>query len=353
MKPASGGPATAPLNMISDGQPSPKDSSGEAEGTAALKRAREREQHLRTTRSGTDQVLLAKEDRKALELDAMRQERAIAASRWSPAEAASKAARHIADHKAQGDPPEREFLRTDMRLFAAANAHYAKALSAAAPELLREERAHRQAPAREASDPEQARRKTLISGLSERFVIDGNQYRFRGNEKRTAFEDHGSRLTSVHDSPSVVRGLVDLAEAKGWKALRIGQDSSAEFRKAVWVEASARGIRTVGHEPSPSDRERLERELLARQSRSAGPPDRSRARPSAVAELIAREAAIRGVSDPDVLARLRQAAEGRETALADSGRTVVARVVDPSIPRFGPQVVPPLQQERARPARGR
>jgi hypothetical protein len=200
----------------------------------------------------------------------------------------------------------------------------------------------------------------LQATLQERYLIKGSEYRFRGNEQRVAFQDHGKSLTTAHDSPAVVRALVDLAEAKGWKSLRIGPNSSAEFRKAVWVEASARGIKAIGHEPSAEDQKRLERERQARKptaiDRFGRPPPQThfspRSAPSAVAELAAREAVARGVTDPAVLTKVREAAHELQAALAGKGRTAVARVVDPSTARIVPALAP-SQPEHARQPRSR
>src|SRR5690606_32411105 len=63
------------------------------------------------------------------------------------------------------------------------------------------------------------------------------------------------------NSPSVARSMIDVAEARNWQSLRI--TGSDDFRRLVWLEAAARGVKTLGYEPNPADLERLkvEREL--------------------------------------------------------------------------------------------
>src|SRR3990167_5919183 len=69
------------------------------------------------------------------------------------------------------------------------------------------------------------------------------------------------RLATDTNSPSVARSMVDVAEARNWRSLRV--TGSEDFRRLVWLEAAARGVKTLGYEPNPADQERLkvEREL--------------------------------------------------------------------------------------------
>lgn len=200
------------------------------------------------------------------------------------------------------------------------------------------------------------RQQDLEAGLRERFLVKGNEYRFRGNEKRVAFEDHGRKLTSSLELPSVIRALVDLAEAKGWQSLRIGEASSTEFRKAIWVEATMRGIRALGHEPTAEDHARLDTALRSRsnpiRAASMDPQQAKNPARSAPAELAAREAAARGVDDPTVLSKVRNAANEKQAALAKIGQKAVARVIDPSEARPAPHLTP-SQPAHVRPARTR
>ena len=56
--------------------------------------------------------------------------------------------------------------------------------------------------------------------------------------------------------------MVDVAEARNWRALRVS--GNEDFKRMVWLEASARGVRTLGYEPHPADLELLKREREAR-----------------------------------------------------------------------------------------
>jgi hypothetical protein len=107
----------------------------------------------------------------------------------------------------------------------------------------------------------------LQAALQERYVIKRptraagdlqmgqTEYRFRGDMSRIAFTETTFRLATDTNSPSVARSMVDVAEARNWKALRVA--GNEDFRRLVWLEASIRGVKIVGYEPVPADLEQL------------------------------------------------------------------------------------------------
>ena len=115
----------------------------------------------------------------------------------------------------------------------------------------------------------------LEAALGERYVIrratvtigdrpiGQTEYRFRGDTSRVAFTESTFRLATDTNSPSVARSMVDVAEARNWKSLRVS--GHEDFRRMVWLEASVRGVKTIGYEPVPADLELLRREREARQ----------------------------------------------------------------------------------------
>jgi len=93
-------------------------------------------------------------------------------------------------------------------------------------------------------------------------TIGRTEYRFRGDASRVAFTESTFRLATDTNSPSVARSMVDVAEARNWKALRVS--GNEDFKRMVWLEASVRGVKTLGYEPNPGDLELLKREREAR-----------------------------------------------------------------------------------------
>src|SRR5207344_2266954 len=125
---------------------------------------------------------------------------------------------------------------------------------------------------------EQAERAALVTrleaALNERYVIKRamlsigdkpigqTEYRFRGDTSRVAFTESTFRLATDTNSPSVARSMVDVAQARNWRALRVS--GNEDFKRMVWLEASVRGVKTIGYEPQPADLEVLKKEREAR-----------------------------------------------------------------------------------------
>jgi hypothetical protein len=93
-------------------------------------------------------------------------------------------------------------------------------------------------------------------------TIGRTEYRFRGDTTRVAFTESTFRLATDTNSSSVARSMVDVAEARNWKALRVS--GSEDFKRLVWLEATVRGVKTIGYEPSPTDLDLVKREREAR-----------------------------------------------------------------------------------------
>jgi hypothetical protein len=210
----------------------------------------------------------------------------------------------------------------------------------------------------------------LEAALNERYVIKRalvtindrpvghTEYRFRGDTSRLAFTESTFRLTTDTNSPSVARSMVDVAEARDWKALRVS--GHEEFRRMVWFEASLRGVRTIGYEPMPGDTARLRNEREARQV--------NRIEPSAMASTPAAsgKASARGsggrktvlAAIEAVLVAQRVPEKRREAILAAAADNLAKRlaageihkvkIYDRSAPRQQPVVRPAPEQQRAR-----
>lgn len=127
----------------------------------------------------------------------------------------------------------------------------------------------------EAHAERELRAAMLQQALAERYVIKkalisvgearvGHaEYRFRGDPNRVAFTESTFRLATDTNQPSVARSMVDVAETRNWKALRV--TGNEEFKRQVWVEATVRDVKTVGYEPSQADLDLVKREKQARQ----------------------------------------------------------------------------------------
>ncbi len=225
-----------------------------------------------------------------------------------------------------------------------------------------------------------AERATLVArveaALSERYVIKrapvkigdltiGNtEYRYRGDTTRVAFTESTFRLATDSNNPSVARSMVDVAQARNWKALRVA--GNEEFKRLVWLEANTRGVKTLGYEPTQIDLDLLKREREARLVNRIE-PERTVASdtiatgsaPKAKAAehgaggrktvLAAIEAVLlaKGVPERQREAVMVAAAEKLEQRIR-AGQAPKVKVYDPAAPSQRPAATPTLDKQRTR-----
>ena len=187
------------------------------------------------------------------------------------------------------------------------------------------------------------------------------EYRFRGDASRVAFTESTSRLATETNSPSVARSMVDVAEARNWKALRVS--GNEDFKRLVWLEAAARGVKALGYEPNPADLERLKVERELRQtnriepardanfSKSSSPADKPSARGSGgrKAVLAAIEAILlaKKVPEKQRVAIMNAAGEKLAQRIRD-GHSLKVKVYDKNAPSQRPAVITPREPQRSR-----
>ena len=213
----------------------------------------------------------------------------------------------------------------------------------------------------------------LEAALMERYVIKRapvtvgdvtigrTEYRFRGDTSRVAFTESTFRLATDTNSPSVARSMVDVAEARSWKALRVS--GNEDFKRMVWLEASVRGVKTLGYEPNPGDLEVLKHEREARlvnriepardsaTDAPATPAEKASARGGGgrKAVLAAIEAVLvaRHVPQKQREAVMAAATEKLAQRLRD-GQAPKVKVYDKAAPSQRPVVVPVPEVQRTR-----
>lgn len=192
-------------------------------------------------------------------------------------------------------------------------------------------------------------------------TIGRTEYRFRGDTSRVAFTESTFRLATDTNSPSVARSMVDVAEARNWKALRVS--GNEDFKRMVWLEASVRGVKTLGYEPNPGDLELLKREREARLvnriepardasgGAAAAPAEKASARGSGgrKAVLAAIEAVLvaKKVPEKQRAAVMAAAAEKLAQRIRD-GQVPKVKVYDKAAPSQRPVVVPTPEMQRTR-----
>ena len=107
--------------------------------------------------------------------------------------------------------------------------------------------------------PRLNQRRDAAESLRKRFIEAGEQFYYRtapGEPTKIAFTDHGKRLVTEHDDPSVIQGMVLLAKAKGWTTVRV--NGTVEFKTEAWVQATIAGLDVEGYTPRGIDLARAE-----------------------------------------------------------------------------------------------
>ncbi|MFO0733583.1 MAG: LPD7 domain-containing protein [Nitrospiraceae bacterium] len=110
-----------------------------------------------------------------------------------------------------------------------------------------------------AEQPRLSQRRDAAESLRKRFIEAGEQFYYRtapGEPTKLAFTDHGKRLVTGHDDPSVIQGMVLLAKAKGWSTVRV--NGTPEFKTEAWVQATIAGLDVEGYTPRGIDLARAE-----------------------------------------------------------------------------------------------
>ena len=105
-----------------------------------------------------------------------------------------------------------------------------------------------------AEQPGLNQRRDAADSLRKRFLEASGQFYYRtapGEPTKVAFTDHGKRLITEHDDPSVIHGMVLRAQEKGWTVVRV--NGTDEFKTEAWVQATIAGLEVEGYTPRGID----------------------------------------------------------------------------------------------------
>lgn len=108
----------------------------------------------------------------------------------------------------------------------------------------------------EASEEQKAHSAEVMKQIYRQFRMVGTKFYFKDQPDKVAFEVKGQRVVSKFSDERVAKAMVALSEARGWKTIKISGDR--EFCRAVWLEASTRGIKSLGYKPTEQDLSDLE-----------------------------------------------------------------------------------------------
>lgn len=93
--------------------------------------------------------------------------------------------------------------------------------------------------------------------IEKKYIKVGDTFHYMNKPDLKAFEDRGNKLETKSNSEHVAADLVNIAKARGWEDIKV--NGTEEFRRQVWLEASARGMGVKGYQPKEADLAMLEK----------------------------------------------------------------------------------------------
>lgn len=102
---------------------------------------------------------------------------------------------------------------------------------------------------------------TLPASFPERFILTretNRQDMYRAyDDTRPAISDRGDSLHTRNADRSTAMDMIELAAHRGWLSMKVR--GPEDFRREMWIEATAQGIRVQGYRPNDKDRAEADR----------------------------------------------------------------------------------------------
>lgn len=105
-------------------------------------------------------------------------------------------------------------------------------------------------------------RQKLRSEVEKQFLVREGRFYNKDKANSLVMEDRGHKLVTPEKDANMARNMAKLAAAKGWDSIKVSGDPN--FKREVWIEASARGIEVKGYTPKEADIAALEARRIAR-----------------------------------------------------------------------------------------
>ena len=101
----------------------------------------------------------------------------------------------------------------------------------------------------------------LPPSFEDRFILTqeaNRQDMYRAyDDRRPAISDRGDSLHTRNADRSTAMDMIELAAHRGWSSMKI--KGPEDFRREIWIEATAQGIRVQGYRPNDKDRAEADR----------------------------------------------------------------------------------------------
>ena len=107
----------------------------------------------------------------------------------------------------------------------------------------------------------QVERFALPASFEDRFILTreaNRQDMYRAyDDMRPAISDRGDSLHTRNADRSTAMDMIELAAHRGWSSMKVR--GPEEFRREMWIEATAQGMRVQGYRPNDKDRAEADR----------------------------------------------------------------------------------------------
>lgn len=101
----------------------------------------------------------------------------------------------------------------------------------------------------------------LPPSFEDRFILTqeaNRQDMYRAyDDMRPAISDRGDSLHTKNADRSTAMDMIELAAHRGWSSMKV--KGPEDFRREMWIEATAQGIRVQGYRPNDKDRAEADR----------------------------------------------------------------------------------------------
>lgn len=190
-----------------------------------------------------------------------------------------------------------------------------------------------QVPVLTAAEVEQ-RKAAQMEALKKQFILVENRFFYKDRANKLAFEDRGSKLVTAEKDSNVAAAMTKMAHAKGWNSIKVS--GAHEFKRQLWIEASAGGLKVQGYTPTDADKAALQQLRMARATNTVERGDeREQAKAGKVTDKAQTEGKQKGADgkgkDPskeqvEALAKRKQRAEDFDQ-LREQNREGISKAV--------------------------
>lgn len=87
--------------------------------------------------------------------------------------------------------------------------------------------------------------------IAHRYIVSDGKYMSAENGTTVMFTDKGNKLSTARSDAQTVNDMLEVVKEKGWDNIKL--TGSKEFKRAMFLAAESRGIRTAGYRPSKED----------------------------------------------------------------------------------------------------